>query len=68
MIHAFVYLIIGTAISYFMQGQIKQFAENVTQNKFLQTVIKILTDAIMSITWVVTPFLIVIYNKSRKKK
>ena len=53
MIFAFLYFLIGSAVAYFMQPQIRYIAERMTSYVWLQAVIKILMDAILSMTWII---------------
>lgn len=53
MIHFIIWLIIGSAVSYFMQPQIRWFSEYVTKFKPFQTIIKILLDALLGVGWLI---------------
>lgn len=68
MIHAFVYLLIGAAVSYFMQPQIQWIAENITKVSWLQTATKIFLDALLSLTWIVGAPAILIAKSYLKKR
>lgn len=54
MFAALLYLLAGSAISYFMQKQIASAAEQFSDNKVVQTILKIAMDALLSITWIIT--------------
>jgi len=52
--HFFIFhILIGSAIAYFMQPQIKWVAERLTRYRALQAMIKILLDALMTVSWVI---------------
>lgn len=61
MIFAFLYLIIGSAVSYFMQSHIVWFAEYMHRDKKAQIAFKIFLDAVLGVTWIVSaPLLIIV--------
>lgn len=52
--HFFIFhILIGSAIAYFMQPQIKEVAERITSIRFLQAALKILLDALMAVSWII---------------
>lgn len=53
MIHFILYVLIGSAISYLMQSQITWLAEHLTPHKWAQILLKIVFDALLSVTWIV---------------
>lgn len=67
--HFFVFhILIGSAIAYFMQPQIKWVAERVTRYRFLQAMIKILLDALMAVSWIIIAPAILIAKYNMKPK
>ena len=67
--HFFIFhILIGSVIAYFMQPQIKAVAESVTRYSWLQAVIKILLDALMSVAWVIVAPAIVFARYHLEKK
>jgi len=54
MIHVAFYLLVGSAIAYFMQPQIRWLAEYaVPEFRWAQVILKIVMDAMLSLTWIV---------------
>jgi len=53
MIFAFIYLLIGSTVAYFMQSQIKWLTEYSSEHWLPQTAIKILLDTWVGFTWVI---------------
>jgi hypothetical protein len=54
MIFAFLYIVAASATAYFMQTHIQWLTERITTYQWLQTILKIVLDAIIGITWIVS--------------
>ena len=54
MIFAALYILIGSAVSYFMQSQIRWLSHRITKHTWLQTVLKIVFDAAIGFTWLIS--------------
>jgi hypothetical protein len=68
-IHAIVYVLIGSAVSFFLQSHIKWLARHWSRHWMVRPILEIVLNAAISLSWLITaPMLLVTVRRLKRKE